>query len=176
MPNDTNYELFKLIKKANQRILRIERETGQKESFATKQLIDYLSSNPIDAITKQGRIKRKEYTDMQKIAIEKAIKDFEKQTTSSIKGLKQYKEYVSNVLGKKITYKQADVFYQATSQLNWLYDKGITYSEYQNVIKPKAKTMDKESWIDMVAMHMSELPDRNIVTKLEMLYDYLKNG
>lgn len=37
-------ELKKLSKTANQRILRLERLTGEKETFAVKQLTDYLST------------------------------------------------------------------------------------------------------------------------------------
>ena len=56
-------ELRLLIKQANQRILRIERETGIKEGFATKQLLDYLSAQPINGVTAGGRIRfKKDYT------------------------------------------------------------------------------------------------------------------
>ena len=63
-------ELRLLVKRANQRILTLERITGQKETFAVKQLIDYLSSRPINAITSKGRISYKSDTTlMQKQAI-----------------------------------------------------------------------------------------------------------
>ena len=177
MPIETSEELYKLIKQANQRILRIERETGIKEGFATKQLLDYLSAQPINGVTAGGRIRfKKDYTFMQKQAIIKAIKEFKNQDTAGLRGLKKYKEYVSNVLGKRVSYKQSDIFYKATQELSWLFNAGITPSEYVNVYKPKAKTMDKESWIDLVAVHMREIPDRKIVTNLEILYEYIRNG
>lgn len=170
-------ELRLLIKQANQRLLRIERLTGIKEGYSSKQLLDYLSASPLNAVTKGGRISFKEdYTFMQKYAIKKAIEDFKKQDTSGIKGVKKYREYASNVLGKRVSYKQADVFYKATQQLGWLWDNGIDPSEYKRIFAPKVKTMDKESWIDMMAGHMRDIPDRQTVTNLEMLYDYLKKG
>ena len=170
-------ELKLLIKQANQRLLRIERLTGVKEGYASKQLLDYLSASPLNAVTKGGRISFKEdYTFMQKYAIKKAIEDFKKQDTSGLRGVKKFREYASNVLGKKVSYKQADVFYKATQQRGWLWDNGIDPSEYKRIFEPKVQTMDKESWIDMMAGHMADIPDRQTVTNLEMLYDYLKKG
>ena len=46
-----NAELKKLISNANSRIRRIEKETKIKEGFGIKQLIDYLSSQPTNAVT-----------------------------------------------------------------------------------------------------------------------------
>ena len=51
----TEASLFNLLKKeakkANQRILRLERLTGQTSTFATKQLYDYLDSEKLNALT-----------------------------------------------------------------------------------------------------------------------------
>lgn len=176
MPND-NYELFKLIKQANQRILRIERETGLKESFATKQLIDYLSSKPINAITKSGRISQKQdYTSMQQKAIEQAIKKFKKSEVSTIKDIKKYVNKYSDIAGKKITYKMASTYYQVTSDLSWLYDSSLTESIFWRDFAPLVKTIKKEEWVELVGLYKSQIPDRTIKENLEMLYDYIKKG
>ena len=45
-------DVLKLVKRANQRLLRIERLTGAKETFASKQLYDYLDSSVLNAKTK----------------------------------------------------------------------------------------------------------------------------
>ena len=49
-------QMIKLSRTANARIIRIEKETGLKNSFGTKRLTDYLSSEKLNAITKSGRI------------------------------------------------------------------------------------------------------------------------
>ena len=46
-------EMKKLSKRANQRIVRLERETRVKDSFAIKQLKDYLSSNAVQTWTEK---------------------------------------------------------------------------------------------------------------------------
>lgn len=46
-------EMKKLSKRANQRIVRLERETGLQDSFAIKQLKDYLSSEKVNTWTKK---------------------------------------------------------------------------------------------------------------------------
>lgn len=91
-------ELKKLVKQANQRILTLEKETGIKESFASKQLIDYLSSTPIDNITKTGRISLKQDTTlMQKKATIKALKEFLEKSESKVKGIKSYVQKYSKI-------------------------------------------------------------------------------
>lgn len=172
-----NNELKKLIRRANKRLLAIEKETGIKESFATKQLYDYLSANTINAITKGGRVSIKnDYTLMQEKAIIKAINDFMNSSYSSIKGIKAYKQKYSNIANKKLTYKMADTYYKVTHSLDWLWDSGITPSDFWKVLAPKVVSMDKESWTDLVKDYMTTTIDRTIRRNLEILYDYLKNG
>ena len=89
-------EMKKLSKRVNQRILRIESLTGQTDTFATKQLHDYLSSKVVNAWTKSGRVAaRKDFTKLQMQAIIRASKNFLKQDTSKVTGIKKYTESVS---------------------------------------------------------------------------------
>lgn len=91
-------EMKKLVKLANQRILSLEKTTGIKESFASKQLIDYLSSTPISSITKSGRVALKQdSTLMQKKATIKAIKEFIDKKESKVKGIKTYVQKYSQI-------------------------------------------------------------------------------
>ena len=50
-------DLKKLAKRANQRLVRLERLTGEKGTFASKQLYDYLDSSTLNALTPSLRIK-----------------------------------------------------------------------------------------------------------------------
>ena len=75
-------DLQKLVKRANQRLLRIERETGEKGTFASKQLYDYLGSSELNAISPTGRIRlRKSYNMNQMQAIKKATEQYLKEPT-----------------------------------------------------------------------------------------------
>ena len=89
-------ELKKLSKRANQRIVRLERLTGVKEGFATKQLADYLSSEQVQGWTKKGRVRvAKSMTETQMIAVIKATKNFlEDVSNSTQKGLKKQKKEI----------------------------------------------------------------------------------
>ena len=70
-------ELQKLVKKANQRLLRIERLTGEKGLFASKQLYDYLTAKELDAVSESGRIKlSKSYNIGKMQKIKKAAEQF----------------------------------------------------------------------------------------------------
>ena len=181
MPNETreekklNSELVKLIKQANQRILRLERETGLKGSFGIKQLYDYLGVPYIDAITKQGRIKRtKEYTTMQEIALKKAIENFIHEG-SSLKEIKAFVNKYSNLAGKKLTYEMASNYYQVIHTFEqWLYTEKFTKSEFWKIWVPLAKTMDKSTWVDSLIKHRGEIVDRKMRKDIEILYDYVK--
>lgn len=70
-------EMKKLSKRANQRILRLERLTGANEPFATKQLADYLSSNLLNVWTRKGRVGVKsDLSVLQMKSVIKATKQF----------------------------------------------------------------------------------------------------
>ena len=70
-------ELKKLAKRANQRLLRIERLTDQKGTFASKQLYDYLDSSTLQALSEKGRVRvSKAFTTIQMLAIKKATEQY----------------------------------------------------------------------------------------------------
>ena len=83
-------ELQKLVKKANQRLLRIERLTGEKGLFASKQLYDYLTAKELDAVSESGRIKlSKSYNIGKMQKIKKAAEQFLDKEESNVKGIKK---------------------------------------------------------------------------------------
>ena len=171
-----NEELKKLISNANSRIKRIEKETKIKEGFGTKQLLDYLSSQPINAVTKSGYISMKrDYTLMQKKAIIKAIKDFKESGAGTVKEIKKYVQKYSQIVGKKLTYKQANVVHQVLSNLSWLFDENLTPSIFYRTYYPMVKTMEREDWIESIIVHKQNISDRNLRRNLEILYNDIKN-
>lgn len=168
-------DLRLLVKRANQRILTIERVTGQKESFAVKQLIDYLSSRPINAITSKGRISYKaDTTLMQKQAIKKAVEEFLNKSESTTRGIKQYTEKVSKLAGKKLSYRMASSYYQVTNDLSWLYDTNLTPSIFWRDFAPETNHRSKESWIELVLDYKTNVTDKTLQRNLGYLYDYIK--
>lgn len=168
-------ELRLLVKRANQRILRMERKTGIKESFGTKQLYDYLSSKPLDAISEKGRVKLNQSFTLQQLkAIKTATENFLNKNISGIRDIKKYIEKYSNLAGKKLSYKMANAYYQVTHDLSWLYDSSLTESVFWRDFAPLVKTRSKDNWVELVSEYKSAVVDRTIKKNLEILYDYLK--
>ena len=111
-------DLQKLAKRANQRILRLERLTGQKGTFATKQLYDYLDSSELQALSKTGRIRvSKDFSFTQLKAIIKATNQFLESPVSKISGVKKKVAEFSVKAEKPISYSQADVLYRSRKKL-----------------------------------------------------------
>lgn len=82
-------ELKKLSKRANQRIVRLEREFG-KDTWATRKLRDKLEVEPLQAWTRSGRVRvNKSMTKAQMEATIKATKEFLSKPTSTRRGIKK---------------------------------------------------------------------------------------
>ena len=168
-------ELRLMIKRANQRILSLERLTGKKETFAVKQLIDYLSSSTINGVTAKGRIAyRRDTTLMQKQAIKKAVEEFLSKSESTVRGIKRYTAKVSKLSGKKLSYKMASTYYQVTEDFTWLYDGNLTPSIFWRDFAPEVNNRSEQSWIELVAEYKSNVVDTTIKRNLEYLYKYIK--
>ena len=85
-------ELKKLSKRANQRIVRLEREFG-KDTWATKYLKEKLATEPLQAWTISGRVKvNKSMTVTQMKATIKATKEFLNSSISTKRGIKKAKQ------------------------------------------------------------------------------------
>lgn len=166
-------DLRKLAKQANQRLLRLERLTGKQETFASKELYDYLSVSNIQAISKTGRIRvSKKFNVMQLRAIIKVTQRFI-DDVSSVSDVKKLTKEYSEKLGKKISFKQASVLYQAGKDYTWIYEY-IPKSEFwDNVKVAKQQGWDKEEFIDQLKTLNERLNDKSLKKDLESLYLYV---
>lgn len=170
-------DLQKLVKRANQRLLRIERETGEKGTFAAKQLYDYLGSSELNAITQTGRIRlRKSYNMTQMQAIKKATEKYLKEPTSKVRGVRKYKEKVSEESGKPLDYSQANTIYQARKDFWWIYDY-LTPSEFWAIGNTcKEYNWSVEKFIDEISSHIDLVMDEDLRFSLIELYNYVMSG
>ena len=129
-------DTMKLVKIANQRLARLEKATGQKGSFASKELQDLLSSKPVNAITKSGRITtRKDLTTGQLRVIKKATEDFLAAEASTVRGARKYTKKASQQLRKPLTLAQGSTIFEMRKNYDWIYDyfPGSTFwGEYGN--------------------------------------------
>lgn len=169
-------EMKSLSKRVNQRILRIERLTGETNTFATKQLSDYLSSKVVGAWTKKGRVStRKGFTDTQLKAIIRAEKRFLESDVSTIRGIKKYTDKISGQAGKPISYVQANTYYQAQKDYRWIYDY-MSPSEFWDMARECiTEHWSKETFINNIMAYIDDRRlDESLYNDLENLYKYVQ--
>ena len=172
-------EMKKLSKRANQRILNIERLTGTTDILSVKELKEKLTIEQLKntSWTKSNRVAVKSYlNDTQMIAQIKALKEFLEpviaKPLSTVGEIKKYKSFIESSIGRKITYKQIDTVYQSSKLYDWATE---TYgSKFWKELAPKVYTMEKMEWVDLLDSMQEKINDITIKNKLKVLYDLLK--
>lgn len=165
-------DLKKLVKRANQRILRLERLTGEKDSFSAKQLFDYLSVEKLQAITKKGRIKISGFDTQQMEAIRTAIEDFLSSNYSTIGEIKKYKAKVEKAIGTKVSFKDLSDIYKARDLWKWAEDQ--YGSAFWTDFATKILDQNKNEWIEFAKLYSQEGNDLELQGKLSQIYDYIQ--
>lgn len=143
-------ELQRDVKKANQRILDIERQFG-KGSWAVRNLYNRLESEKVQALTKSGRISLSQSMSKAQLkAIQSATEKFLNSKTSTITGIKQTRESVKDHIGisADITFEEADIIQQIweDSKINTMtkYLKGSDFINFISDMVEESKKID--SW------------------------------
>lgn len=109
-------ELKKEIKKANMRLLNLERFSGKPFTWAGRELYDLLSVEKLNAISKGNRIAiNKEMSEEQLKRIMFATKNFLSKKTSTIRGVKNRIKNIKSgfTQGIGVSEEQAEKIYQA---------------------------------------------------------------
>lgn len=189
-------ELNKLSKRANQRILTIERLTNRKSpQFAVKDLADYLSVTK--GLTKRkGKSVRvsmykKSMTETDVLGTIKALNKFlNYEPTSKIRGIKEFTKKQSEKLGKKLTFAQASTIYRARNEWKNIFDY-VNESEFWNYYNITFRgvrgggTSFESFYSDMFTLWRdTEKPlqtdmnkmDKDTLDLLHKVYDYLTKG
>lgn len=177
-------ELKKLSKRANQRIVRLEREFG-KDTWATKKLRDKLEAEPLQAWSKTGRVKvNKSMTITQMKATIKATQQFLNSKTSTKRGIKQVKKTTIKQLAKSLgtddedlTNEEAEALYDMLSD-DYVTDilKYIPASDFWALIEDAKEAGDsQESFISRISDYIEFGNDVDMRNKLVMIYEkYVK--
>lgn len=177
-------ELKKLSKRANQRIVRLEREFG-KDTWATKKLRDKLATEPLQAWSKTGRVKvNKSMTTTQMKATIKATQQFLNSKTSTKRGIKQVKKTTIKQLAKSLgtddedlTNEEAEALYDMLSD-DYVTDilKYIPASNFWALIEDAKEAADsQESFISRISDYIEFGNDVDMRNKLIMIYEkYVK--
>lgn len=122
-------ELKKLSKRANQRIVRLEREFG-KDTWATKYLKEKLATEPLQAWSISGRVKaNKSMTVTQMKATIKATKEFLNSSISTKRGVKKAKQKAIKTLKTRFSSDVSDITYEEAEALtNFFEDRDVNKS------------------------------------------------
>ena len=177
--NELYNDMKKLAKRANQRILRLERLTG-KEAFAVKDLADKLSAESLKAWTKTGRISvQKGLLELQMKSIIKATRQFlSPESISTVKKAKEYTKKISVKAGKTLSLSQANTYYRSKKDYKWIYEY-FTPSEYWGgfVKEGKENSWSEDKFIDELSAHMNlTYIDNELLNDLKDLYEYSFEG
>ena len=115
-------ELKKLSKRANQRIVRLEREFG-KDTWATKYLKEKLATEPLQAWSISGRVKaNKSMTVTQMKATIKATKEFLNSSISTKRGVKKAKQKAIKTLKTRFSTDVSDISYEEAEALTSFFE------------------------------------------------------
>lgn len=166
-------ELRTLVKRANQRLLSMERLVGEKDSFASKQLFDYLSSEKLKAVTKTNRIKTENFNLEQMEAIKSAVENFlDKDSLSTATNIKKYKAKVEKAIGTEISFKDLSAIYKARDLWKWAEDQ--YGSAFWTDFAPRILDQNKNEWIEFAKTYAEEGNDLELKEKLSQIYDYIQ--
>lgn len=167
------------VKKANQRLVRLERTYGQ-DSWASKRLASRLDTEKVQAFTNQGRIRLNQSMSInQMLAIKKATEQFLSSKTSTLSGIKkiipEQKKGIEKLLadGKEVDEKDIETVYEMLSDedFNNLKDK-IRYDALVDLmINAKELKQTQAQFRQQVEQYIIEGNDMDFVARLERLYD-----
>ena len=123
-------ELKKLSKRANQRIVRLEREFG-KDTWATKYLKEKLATEPLQAWTLSGRVRvNKSMSATQMKATIKFTNEFLSSSISTKRGVRKAKQKAIKTLKTRFSTDVKDISYEEAETLTHFFEdkevNGIT--------------------------------------------------
>lgn len=173
--SDLYNQMKKLAKVANQRMLRLERLTGITEGFATKQLLDLLSIEPLQAVTKKGRVAvRKSFNKFQMEAIIRGLNAYINKPISTVAGVKQYVKDLSEEAGQTLTFKQADIYYQAEGHFKWIIDY-FPSTFWDMARESVTDNWSEDTFVNIVGSMLEKEVDEDLLKDLKDLYEYTRD-
>lgn len=174
-------ETRKLVNKANARLDSLQRRY-KSGTWASKKLANRLSSNKMRMWSKSGKIKiGKNPTKSQLLAVNKAVDQFLKSSTSTKKGINEVrKKTIESLRGtlstedEEMSYEDAEKFYEMFGEDNFsnIADK-IGASALQAVIEDAIEENDSENdFIKRLEIYGGmSMNDLDIRSSAKVLYD-----
>lgn len=177
-------EVKKQVKKANQRLVRLERETGRNNSWAAKRLESKLSGY-MNAWTDSARVRINKSMSITRLkAIEKATRQFNASKTSKVSGvrdtIKKQKEAMKESLAKEYEDK---IELLSDEEINNLYDmmadkdssKLMEYvpasSVWQLIIDARENKDNETQFLERIETYIETTNDSDMKEKITNIYN-----
>lgn len=175
---DLYSELRKLAKRANQRLVRLERAFG-KDKFSSIDLRNRLDTELVKGWTKSGRIRyNKSLTEEQMLAIIKATQDFLDDSKSTVRGIKKYAN--KKIADIKSKYGDVDIDYSDIATLDEVSDSSLK-SLYYSLVDPSvgvrfinyaiSKNLSFDKFVNELETIMDVENDWLLNEKLKQIYN-----
>lgn len=180
MANDElYYELRRLAKRANQRILRLEREFGF-ETGVVKRLRFKLDSQVVNAWTRGGRVRyNKSMSEKQMKATIKALNDFNASIQSRVSGARKLFEYRRQQIAKAFDLSEEEVengdvekFFEIAAERRSRILELIDPSRFFALVQ-EAKDINAtfEQWIKILEQEIEIGNDKELIADAYYLYN-----
>ena len=178
-------ELIKLSKRANQRLVRLERAFG-KDTWASRKLKNRLDIEPLQAWTKTGRVRvNKSMTITQLRATIKATNQFLNSQTSTVGGIKKVREKqiksISKSLGTEevdLTYEDAETLYRMFEDTDFTFfvPQYLSASEFWAEIESaKEQNSDINDFTNSIRKYIEFGNDLDMLVRIRAIYEkYVK--
>lgn len=178
-------ELTKLSKRANQRLVRLERAFG-KDTWASRKLKNRLDTEPTQGWTETGRIRvNKSMTITQLRATIKATKQFLNSQTSTVSGIKKVREKQIKSISKSLGTEEADLTYEEAETLYIMFEdtdftffvpKYLTASEFWGEIEnAKEQNSDLDDFTNSIRKYIEFGNDLDMLVRIRAIYEkYVK--
>lgn len=178
-------ELTKLSKRANQRLVRLERAFG-KDTWASRKLKNRLDTEPTQAWTNTGRVRvNKSMTITQLRAAIKATKQFLNSQTSTVSGIKKVREKQIKNISKALGTEEADLTYEEAETLYTMFEdtdftffvpKYLTASEFWAEIESaKEQNSDLNDFTNSIRKYIEFGNDLDMLVRIRAIYEkYVK--
>lgn len=178
---DISRDLKLLIKQANQRIVRIEKQYG-KDRWAVKNLKANLDNKILDAWTEKGRVripKNATADDIEKI--QNITQKFVDAKTSSIRSLKFRESEIKNTIKEKSSRSGVDLdtddveaLYKALldDDIKWLSEESRLGSDvWVFLAEGRQKNETKEHFMNRISEYIASTNEVDVRSKLGRIYE-----
>lgn len=171
-------QVVKNVKKANAMLQQLRGRIDKKHpGWAATRMLNYLSADIINVVTKKGYIKyNKNLSVGQMNAIIKATNNFFNSKTSTVQGVKEAREKIINeyTLSQDLTYKQAESLYSFFESDDYKISDEVKYEVQKIAIAVSKQNGDDEYFIERVKDYIDYGNDEDMKKELIDIFNIFK--